>query len=175
LALPRFIAAVAVLWIAPLAASATPVEISLSGTALGCANVSCTRVARYAVSGTLSGELGADLSLADLEGSLTFTPLRRGAPLTQSVTGGEIDADGGSLLLGDGRTLNLPRRTTRFDGTDLSVAGTTRTRAHRRKNVSVRLTGTLRPIVAAPVPEPVSTLLLAAGGILVGTAIRRKI
>ena len=101
----RFITAAALLLLAPGIAHATPVEISLSGYAVGCAGIHCSRATRYAVSGELSGELGPDLSLTNLEGSLSFTPLRRGAPLSQSITDGALDLDGGSLELGDGRTL----------------------------------------------------------------------
>jgi hypothetical protein len=182
--------------IAPLAARAAPVEISLTGLGLSCSGGGLTcpsGVAALSLGGSLQADLGADMALTNVYGMISFQVIGSGASGGLGVTGGtiDLDADGDALgittrlALSDGRTLWFADRITlgpanSFDGTNLYLVGSTwrpGTLPGSAPWLSVGLLGTVKPVLsgaARPIPEPTSFALLAVGGLLVGTALRRR-
>jgi hypothetical protein len=181
--------------IAPFAARAAPVEISLTGLGLSCSGgglVCPGGVSALSLGGSLQADLGADLALTNVYGMISFDVIGSGASGGLSVTGGtiDLDADGDALgittrlALSDGRTLWFADRVllgpaNSFDGTNLYLAGSTWRPGTLPSGswLSVGLIGTVKPVLtggARPIPEPTSFALLAAGGLLVGTALRKR-
>jgi hypothetical protein len=185
----------------PLASRAAPVEIALAGYGLACTGgPDCTSGASLLhIGGTLDAELGADLALTDIQGILDYVVLATSmgdVPLTGGfeVVGGTLDLDGdgdpGAIAsyfeLADGRTLFFPDVDVigpfnGFDGQSLFLAGTTADPLPTAREaagpwLAVALVGGVRPGDGGQraVPEPGSLLLLGAGGLLVGAAVRRS-
>jgi hypothetical protein len=180
--------------VAPLAAQAVPVEVRLTGFGVSCDGASCASPSAMSLNGSLFADLDSDRRLTGIYGSLAFRTLGTDATGSIQLIGGTIDMDGdgdpGSIAstfdLADGRTLYFPDGpvlgpANRFDGTNLYLFGSTGDPLGPPRLPAdlliVGLIGRVYPGVqgsAAPIPEPVSTTLLAAGALLVGTAVRRK-
>lgn len=189
--------AIALVLLAPLASRAALVEISLSGLALECGNgLTCTGARALSLTGSLQGDLGADQAIAGISGALHFQVMGSGATGSFAVSGGSIDLDGngdaGGLTsffsLADGRTLRFADQqllgpANSFDGTHLYLIGTSWmpgvTSPPAGRWLSVGLIGEVRPLTLSggttAIPEPGSFALLAAGGLMVGAAVRRRV
>jgi len=188
--------ALCLILIAPLASRAAPVEISLSGLGMSCSGgLTCSGgVSAFSLGGTLQADLGADLSLSNVYGMISFQGIGTTTTGNLGVIGGSIDLDGDGDALGfttrfelaDGRTLwfadqSILGPANSFDGTNLYLIGSTwqpGTRAPTGPWLTVGMIGTVRPATlsgaARPIPEPTSFALLAAGGLLVGAALRKR-
>jgi hypothetical protein len=190
--------AIAFVLLAPLASRAALVEISLAGFGLECSGgLACTGGATsFSLGGTLQGDLGADQAIANISGAISFRVIGTGASGAFAVSGGAIDLDGDGdaggitsfFQLADGRTLSFADQqilgpANSFDGTNLYLIGTTWTQgstaAPEGRWLAVGLAGQVRPLQlsggSTAIPEPTSFALLAAGGLLIGSAVRRRI
>jgi hypothetical protein len=110
--------ATALILLAPLLSRAAPVEISLTGLGVSCSGgLACSGGASALhLGGTLQADMGADLALTHIYGSISFQTIGSGPTGSLDVTGGSIDlhGDGGApslFSLADGHTLYfVPRR-----------------------------------------------------------------
>ena len=190
--------ALSLVLIAPLTGRAVPVEISLSGFGVSSNGgpYGAMGISTFSLAGTLQADLSADMTLTNIYGAVGFQVLGTGTGGALLVTGGTIDLDGdgdsGSIAsffnLAGGSTLYFPDQTifgpaNSFDGSNLYLVGSTWNQYPVAPNsdrwLGVALFGKVRPVTLSgattAVPEPTSFVLLAAGGLLVGAAVRKRV